>query len=255
MRPFFPFYGGKWRDAPQLYPPPCHRTIVEPFAGSAGYAVRHAGREVVLCDIEPTIAGVWSYLVRVSPREILRIPDIRDDETVDDLGPLPEEAKSLVGFWLNRSSSPRRSPSKWMREGVRPGSFWGERTRQTIASQVDGIRHWRILNCAYGDCPVTKTATWLIDPPYQEAGKHYKFGSARIDYDDLGTWCRGRRGQVIVSEAEGAEWLPFRATASTRTARNTRSREVTWIRSSGRSMRSDRAHGSPAAKLTNRGNG
>ena len=29
MRPFFGFYGGKWRDAPKYYPAPEHDTIVE----------------------------------------------------------------------------------------------------------------------------------------------------------------------------------------------------------------------------------
>ena len=31
IRPFFGFYGGKWRDAPKYYPVPEHDTIVEPF--------------------------------------------------------------------------------------------------------------------------------------------------------------------------------------------------------------------------------
>ena len=41
LRPFFCYYGGKWRAAPK-YPPPEHDTIVEPFAGAAGYATRYA---------------------------------------------------------------------------------------------------------------------------------------------------------------------------------------------------------------------
>jgi site-specific DNA-adenine methylase len=34
LRPFFTFYGGKWRAAP-FYDAPTHGHIVEPFAGSA----------------------------------------------------------------------------------------------------------------------------------------------------------------------------------------------------------------------------
>ena len=35
LRPFFGYYGGKWRDAVKHYPEPAFETIIEPFAGSA----------------------------------------------------------------------------------------------------------------------------------------------------------------------------------------------------------------------------
>ena len=31
----------------------------------------------------------------------------------------------------------------------------------------------------------------------------------RADYEALADWCRSRRGQVIVCENVGADWLPF----------------------------------------------
>ena len=134
MRPFFGFYGGKWRDTPKYYPPPDHGTIVEPFAGSAGYSVRYADRNVILGEKDAVIFAVWDYLIRVPERDILAIPDLAPDQSVSDL-PICQEARWLVGFWLNRGvSRPRTGPSAWMRDGIRPGSFWGERVRQTIAS-------------------------------------------------------------------------------------------------------------------------
>ena len=39
LKPFWRYYGGKYRAAP-AYPPPRLGTIVEPFAGSAGYSLR-----------------------------------------------------------------------------------------------------------------------------------------------------------------------------------------------------------------------
>lgn len=229
LRPFFSFYGGKWRLAPKHYPVPTHSTIVEPFAGSAGFSLRYADRAVVLCELDPVIAAVWRYLVAASPREILSIPDVPVGGSVDDL-PLSQEARWLVGFWVNRGvSRPRKRPSKWMREGIRPGSFWGPRVRGVIASQVEQIRHWTILECDYRDCEIARPATWFIDPPYRHAGKHYAFGSEGIDYAHLGDWCRSRPGQVIVCENDGAEWLPFRPLASTKTTRrNRRSAEAIW---------------------------
>ncbi len=230
LRPFFGFYGGKWRDALKHYPSPAFDAIVEPFAGSAGYALRYADRDVVLSELDPIVASVWRYLIRVSSEEIRAIPDLGLDQIVDDLD-VCQEARWLVGFWLNRGTSrPRTSPSRWMRDGIRPGSFWGERVRETIASQVDRIRHWQVFNCSYELCPVDAPATWFIDPPYQGAGRHYRFGSSGIDYLELGEWCRSRRGQVIVCENAGAGWLPFRQLADVKTTRaSSRSAEVSWV--------------------------
>jgi hypothetical protein len=126
LRPFFGYYGGKWRDALKHYPEPLYDTIVEPFAGSAGYALRYASHKIILCEIDPVLAEVWRYLIRVTPADIRAIPDVPIDGTVDDLK-IPQEAKWLVGLWLNRGiAQPRVSPSKWMRDGIRPGSFWGK---------------------------------------------------------------------------------------------------------------------------------
>jgi hypothetical protein len=38
---------------------------VEPFAGAAGYSLRHYLHDVVLVERDPRIAGVWRYLLRV----------------------------------------------------------------------------------------------------------------------------------------------------------------------------------------------
>lgn len=230
MRPFFGFFGGKWRDTPRHYPEPKYDTIIEPFAGSAGYAVRFSERNVILCEIDPVIAGVWKYLIRVKPSEILKLPNIAPGQSIDDLK-LPQEARWLIGFWLNRGvASPRKHPSKWMRDGVRPGSFWGERVRATIAWQVEQIRHWKIYNCSYQNCPTSKRATWFVDPPYQRQGNHYRYGADQMDYGDLAKWCKSRRGQVIVCENHGAKWLPFKKLADVKTTRSKRSLEVVWIR-------------------------
>ena len=230
LRPFFGYFGGKWRDALQSYPNPRHDTIVEPFAGSAGYSLRHHSKRIVLCEIDPTIAGIWNYLIKVSAKEVLAIPDVPANGTVDDLE-LPAEAKALVGMWLNRGvARPRKSPSRWMRDGIRPGSFWGERVRQTIASQLEQIRHWEIYNCSYENAPVADEATWFIDPPYVGAGHHYRHGASMIDFDRLAAWCRTRPGQVIACENEGAGWLPFRHLGSFKTTRSGRaSKEVYWL--------------------------
>ncbi len=114
LKPFFTFYGGKWRAAPH-YPPPEFATVVEPFAGAAGYSVRHHERRVTLVERDPLIAATWRYLIRSSPQEILALPDIAVGQTTDDL-PICPEARLLVGWWVNGgSATPKKSMSLWAR--------------------------------------------------------------------------------------------------------------------------------------------
>jgi len=205
VKPFFCFFGGKWRCAPR-YPAPEYPLIVEPFAGGAGYATRYSERQVTLCEADPVISALWRYLIRVKASEVRRLPDIQPGQDVRTLTKLPAEARSLIGFWLNKGTNgPRNIPSRWMRDGTRPNSFWGPVIRARIAEQVDGIRHWKVLDI-YSESPNLE-ATWFVDPPYQVAGTRYRYHD--IDYTSLGRWCRARRGQVMVCENAGASWLPF----------------------------------------------
>lgn len=211
MRSFFFGFGGKWRVAAK-YPAPRHDTVIEPFAGSAGYSVRHGARRAILVDKDPIIVGIWRYLIKARPEEILRLPDVPPGGSTDDFELcLPQEARWLIGYWLDCASAalPVKRPCKWMREGKRPKSFWGPNIRQRIARQVDQIRDWKVYEGSYEVAP-TMFATWFIDPPYQVgAGKRYRYGSAQIDYPALGAWCRSLPGQVIACEGHGADWLPF----------------------------------------------
>jgi hypothetical protein len=207
MRPFFSFFGSKWRVAPH-YPKPVYPTIVEPFAGAAGYSLRYPEHETHLYDADPIICAVWRFLIGVSPEEIRSLPLQFDN--VDEID-APQEARWLIGFWLNKGTvQPSKSPSKWMRDyqARQPGcTYWSAAVAERIASQVPKIRHWTITQDSYMEIPEQGPATWFIDPPYEVAGKAYKFHD--IDYANLGAWCRSRSGQVIVCENEGARWLPF----------------------------------------------
>lgn len=218
LRPFFSYYGSKWRLAPR-YPAPVHEQVIEPFAGSAGYSLLYPHLRVILCDLDPVVCAVWRYLLRVTEAEIRALP----------LMSLPEceEARLLVGFWLARGqSSPAGKPSAYMREYqvTHPGSFWSERVRRRIADSLRYVRHWQVVEGSCFDLPLCR-ATWFLDPPYVVGGEHYRHHV--LDRDEYATWVKSLPGQVIACEGPGADYLPFESLTSQRSI-NRRSEEKVY---------------------------
>lgn len=206
LRPFWRFYGGKWRIAPR-YPAPQYSTIVEPFAGAAGYSLRYPNRDVVLVERDPVIAGIWRWLIQdATPGDVRAVPDVPEGGTVDDID-APQAARDLVGFWCNDATvRPSKRPSAWKREA---GGTWGTTGRERVASQLLRIKHWTVIEGEYENAPPVE-ATWFIDPPYStKAGSYYVYQPQ--SFDALADWCVKRRGQVMVCEQEGAAWLPFKS--------------------------------------------
>lgn len=204
MLSFFPYFGAKTKVA-RHYPPPRHQRLIEPFAGSAGYATTHAYKDVVLIEKYPVIADIWRYLIQATPEQILRLPMVGPDQSIDEFD-LPRAERHFIGFWLSFGSNrPKLTRTGWGKENA---NAWGERVRARIARQVPGIKHWTIIQGDYTDAP-DDTATWFIDPPYALQGRHYVHGSDELNYPKLAKWCKSRQGQVMVCENLGADWLPF----------------------------------------------
>lgn len=235
MKAFFKYFGGKTGSA-KHYPAPRHETIIEPFAGAAGYSVNHFESKIILIEKDPKLAATWQYLISSQPKEILDLPLIELGQTVDDFK-ICQEAKWLIGMWMsiNGDCQPTKKPGVWhsqkLSEGYDFSGYWGDRVRFRVALQSSKIKHWKIIAGTYEDAPDIE-ATWFIDPPYEEAGKAYKFGSKDIDFERLGSWCKERKGQVMVCENMGAKWLPFRFFKNTRSNKSNSGRatsaEAIW---------------------------
>lgn len=91
--------------------------------------------------------------------------------------------------------------------------------------KIDDLKDiWKIYNKNYEEIE-NKEATWFIDPPYEEAGRHYKFND--LDYKNLANFCYFRKGQIIVCENKGACWMPFDGLCHARSTTGT-SKEVIW---------------------------
>lgn len=202
LQPFFSYFGGKWRMTPR-YPAPRYPTIIEPFAGSAGYSVRHHHKAVVLVEKEPSIAGLWRWLIGASARDVLALPE--------DLEEATGAGRTLVEFNISHSLARSGQKQRIFREGFHEHDSvtWCRAIRARAAAQVDKIRHWQIIEGDYTLAPDVE-ATWFVDPPYEDLGRYYTHGAEGLNFAALAAWCRTRRGQVIVCENLGARWLPFR---------------------------------------------
>lgn len=229
LKPFWRYYGGKWRAAPR-YPKPLHGKIIEPFAGAAGYSLRYSDLDVTLVDVYPRVVEIWRYLVGVRSDEILRIPLV---ESVHELPSwVPAGGRDLVGFAMNAGTvQPCKNLSagrKKLREQGRVFEGWSEQMRARVAHQVEKIKHWKVREGSF-ETIENSTATWFIDPPYNnKAGSYYVHSD--VDYALLARWCKTRSGRVIVCENTGADWLPFQHLHDSKAFLKSSSAEAIWTK-------------------------
>lgn len=230
--PFFPYFGSAHTKASN-YPEPQHDDVREPFAGSAGYSLRHNVRRAHLIDADPVIAGLWAYLIKATPEDILALPELPNVGDHVDNYDIPQEAKWLIGFWLNRgSASPKKSRTAYSARTDRSQLNWGARAKDRIASNLEHIRGWTVQHGSYESAPDVD-ATWFIDPPYVEKGKYYRVPFNR--HDELGVWTKTRRGLVIAIEGPNAHWLPFQPLGSFKTSLG-RSDEFVFVQGNRRDL-------------------
>ena len=203
----FQFYGAK-KSYVDKYPPPRHKVIIEPFAGSASYSMKYCNHNVILCELDEIIYGIWKYLIhKATKKSILSLPLLQPEEKLSDSrfnNLLPCE-KHLIGYHIQYGACKGLSQSRF--------GHWNENTRKQIADNLCKIRHWKVYNCSYNEINnTTFKATWFIDPPYSgKGGLVYRKNNKTIDYKQLANWCKERNGQIIVCEnEESTGWLPFK---------------------------------------------
>lgn len=215
----FYYYGRKKRIV-KYYPEPKYDTIIEPFAGSAAYAMEYFEKNVILYEINHKIYSVWKYLQQASPKDVLGLPILEKGQCLnnEEFNSLTDPEKWTIGLFLNPGSSvPKKSP----------GNFcdWDIEHRKILSDELYKIKHWTIYNTSYTASPNIE-ATWFIDPPYSGNGGKY-YVNNKIDYAELGEWCMNRNGQTIVCENEGADWLPFESLVNLKGQKHNR-KEVIW---------------------------
>lgn len=199
------YYGSK-TNLVDFYPAPKHDKIIEPFAGTARYSLKHFDKDVLLVDKYDVIVKIWQWLQKCSPADILGLPRFKAGDNINDHKYDCDEQRYLVGFLVGFGFTyPRKTATPRLHN--RPNAM--NYTIRQIASSLWKIKHWQVRHGSYESIKNQK-ATWFIDPPYQKGGHCYKCSNKSIDFEKLGAWARDRKGQVIVCENTSANWLPFR---------------------------------------------
>jgi len=237
--PLFRWFGSKWLSSKKL-PPPQHDTIIEPFAGSAGYSLRYHERDVLLYESDAHIRELWEWLIgEATPSDILDIPidypvGYDFSESTLSMGQM-----LLLKNWQRTNNVGNCwTTSPW---GHMPGQ-WTANCRARIAEEHQAIAHWQIHGPDGQNAFLDKRtiATWFIDPPYEY---NYKYRSKEnINYQALADSIQKVKGQVIVCEAICQKtqavptWLPFkffgnRITSRRKVDNNHHSKELIYTRS------------------------
>lgn len=192
--PLFKWFGSKW-NAARYYPAPLFDHIDEPFAGSAGYSLRHHERKVRIYDTNPHLICLWRWLINIATEDHIReIPlNVPEGTDIRTLGLSSGQALLLKHWQRTNNVGDCWTISPW---GNKPGQ-WTANTRARVAEEVQGVKHWEFAPCTYDSAEVT----YFIDPPYQF---NYRYGGGTFDYEDLVTKLRNipHPRQIIACEAE-----------------------------------------------------
>lgn len=241
MKPFFSYYGSKYRLCQQgFYPKPkANNVVIEPFAGSATYSVYHEPDRAILIDKDPVIIGIWNYLINASEKQIKDLPTMSNGHIFDfenAMVELQQVERDLIGFWLAKA---RPQPSKilgsWFVKYYKDRScrVWGDAVKDRIISQLSKIRRWYAIQGNYtitGKLQNCKKYTYFIDPPYSSnAGKKYKHN--KINYSYLKKWIeQNKQSQIIACENQNLtyRWADFNQVHEVLNMRG-KGEELVWV--------------------------
>lgn len=223
----FSYFGSKSKVI-KRYPKPRYGLIIEPFAGSARYALLYYSRRIILNDKYRVIYNVWKYLISATREDIESLPELKEGEDLRDFE-LTEVERQFMGFIVcPGQSSPCNVYTKWAAGNRERRTPQIQITKARAIEYLEKIRHWKVFCRSYKNLPNVR-GTWFIDAPYQNHGRYYQ---NRIDYKKLAEWCKSRKGQVIVCESGGADWLEFEPLCYSRSQAQGETAEVIWTKRS-----------------------
>lgn len=234
--PLFKWFGSKWQSA-KRYPRPIYNTIIEPFAGGAGYSLNYCDKNIIIWEDDYNISKLWKWLINeASTDDILSIPILLPEYADIRAMGLSEGQSLLLKHWQRTNNVGNTwTTSPWCNL---PGQ-WTRNTRARVASEVNAIKHWKFSEpISYID----EKITWFIDPPYIY---NYRYSNMLPDFDykSLVSFVEtiNSESQVIVCEAKRKDdgkipdYLPFieshsSVTSRRKTNQSHHSKEVIYLR-------------------------
>lgn len=195
------YYGSKSKLV-NLYPKPTKDLIIEPFAGSARYALKYWEKDVLLVDKYDVIIDMWHWLQQATIKDLDGLPKLKVGDCLDNFN-LSRGEFLFLSFIVNEGNTGLR---KTVTKRAAPKVNFKIETTKDILHK---IKHWKIKKGCYTEIENVE-ATWFVDPPYFKGGEYYPMSSKNIDFNHLAEWCKERNGEVIVCENDNANWLPFK---------------------------------------------
>ena len=200
-----------------LYPPPTHDLIIEPFAGSAAYAwywASRANHSVWINELDPRTHSIWDFLINDSEalEKVRRYVPEKVVAGMKCADIVPPEEHGLLELCRCEANQGTQG-GKGVHDQITGMGAKCWKIRRKMEEVIPVVSKWMLTQWDYQqvtneDAYGQTKATWFIDPPYANpAGKRYR--QSGIDYATLAAYCQSRKGQVIVCENLGADWLPF----------------------------------------------
>ncbi|MCP2727329.1 hypothetical protein [Limnofasciculus baicalensis] len=215
------YYYGRKKQIAKYYPLPLFNTIIEPFAGSAAYALSSNNwkKRVILVEKDERVASIWKWLIyKATPEEIMNMPNLEVGDKTSEFFHIIHAVTKMAFKYKTIKTTPLLARN------------W-QISKRYIAANLYKVKHWEIICGDYTDAPNVE-ATWFIDPPYQfESGKGYQYGSEGINYEELARWVMTRKGEVICCEGDGANYLSFKPLTILSGVAGKRNRELIFYKS------------------------
>lgn len=191
--PLFKWFGSKWLSS-RIYPAPEHDVIFEPYAGSAGYSLRHHEKRVVIWEDNAQLKALWRWLIKdATTSDVLEIPiNLREGTDIRKLGLSDGQALLLKHWQRTNNVGDCWTISPW---GDKPGQ-WTANTRARVAEELHAVKHWRFRRPGFD-----RPGTYFLDPPYFY-NYRYRFEEA-FDHRALVERIEAipKSSQIIVCEA------------------------------------------------------
>jgi hypothetical protein len=207
-RGLFPYSGSKARVAHLLPAPPSGvSAIVEPFAGSLAYALRHRPARVAAAEAHPLMRELWRWLAQeATPEELLSLESMRPTEKIDlrslDLSPAQTTLLRLAcsGAYVGQLSS-------WIAYPQHRVSFALLREALPYLRRALCVPFAPDFRALEPELYERRDVAWFIDPPYLGTNPNYGApspSSASWRPADVEALVRSVAGPWLVTYGDGA---------------------------------------------------